>query len=229
MLATATNESIDQFRAQTVGAVVGTTAETDDLQGRPVGGSPRQLRKQRNPGPSGGAAAGSKWVLYNAPIGFCDGSSQATCNRHESNRCLLANQQFYKGGLLASGTSDWLSIAVPTVSDGVILLRFDWSMKARLTAATPGDVWSPGNRLSQLPDDFEFEYSVGSSSPVVTLNRKQFLEWGSVVTDDLVVYPVLMNPRMSYNASAVNEQIDVKFRVRTGKQFMVILTHVYYA
>jgi hypothetical protein len=194
LLATVTNESIDQFRDETVGADIGITAGMYDGYGggralRCVGGHSRQLTRTTNQAGPGDVAASSPWALYNAPIGFCDGSSQATCNRHVSNRCLLANRQFYKGGLLASAASEWLSLAVPSVSEGVILLRFDWAMEARLTEATPGDVpSSSGNRLAQLPDDFRFEYSVGSSA-VVSLDRGQFLGWGSAIADDLVYTP----------------------------------------
>jgi hypothetical protein len=115
----------------------------------------------------------------------------------------------------------------------VILLRFDWTMDWRLREATPGEP-RYRNRLDRLPDDFVFEYSLSSSSSllkgqVVELDRKGFLALGAKVTDDLVVHPVLMNTRMSYNESAASEQIVVRLRVRTEKAFKVILTHVYYA
>jgi hypothetical protein len=105
----------------------------------------------------------------------------------------------------------------------------DW----RLREATPGEP-RYRNRLDRLPDDFVFEYSLSSSSSLlkgqaVELDRKGFLALGAKVTDDLVVHPVLMNTRMSYNESAASEQIVVRLRVRTEKAFKVILTHVYYA
>jgi hypothetical protein len=241
MVAIATNESIDQFRDQTVGK------DDDDNEASEDGShGPRSLWRTHRARkgiqttgqtPTGRnvttTASSNSWVLYNAPIGFCDGSSQAACNRAEGNRCLLANRQFYKGGLLTSGTSDWLEITVPSVTEGVILLRFDWTMDWRLTEATPGEPrWR--NRLDRLPDDFAFEYALSSSSSmlksdVVALNLEQFRALGVQVTDDLVVYPVLMNTRMSHDASAASEQINIKLRVRTEKLFKVILTHVYYA
>jgi hypothetical protein len=168
-------------------------------------------------------------LLYNTPIGFCDGSSQASCNRQESSPCLLANRQFYKGGFLSTGTSEWLRVTIPSVSEGVVLLRLDWNANVKLDSATPGEIRGR-NRLDKLPDDFVFEYSVGSSqTPVNSLDRDGFLEFGISVAADLVVYPVLVNTGMSHNASVVGEPMELQLRVRTEKAFKVLLTHIYYA
>lgn len=232
MVAIATNESVEEFRSQTVGMGGGEEDDSNpdkrDEQGgrRPMATRSLKRKKPDSQSPAGGTA--SKWLLYNTPIGFCDGSSQASCNRQESNPCLLANRQFYKGGFLSTGTSEWLRVTIPSVSEGVVLLRLDWNANVKLDSATPGEVRGR-NRLDKLPDDFVFEYSVGSSQTVNTLDRDDFLEFGVPVAADLVVYPVLVNAGMSHNASVVGEPMELQLRVRTEKAFKVLLTHIYYS
>jgi hypothetical protein len=232
MVAIATNETIEEFRSQTVGMGEGQDDDSNpdkrDDEGDRRAKATRSLKRKKPASQSPADGTASKWLLYNTPIGFCDGSSQASCNRQESNPCLLANRQFYKGGFLSSGTSDWLRVTIPSVSEGVVLLRLDWNANVKLESATPGEVRGR-NRLDRLPDDFVFEYSVGSPQTVQTLDRDSFLEFGISVAPDLVVYPVLVNAGMSHNTSVVGEPMELQLRVRTEKAFKVLLTHIYYA
>lgn len=218
LIAVATNESTEEFAEQTMGQGQGEAGNKADRRH-----GIRILKKKAKPPPTN-----SKWVLYNAPIGFCDGSSQSTCNRRPDNPCFLANRNYYRVGLLGTAQSGWLNFTVPFVSEGVILLRLDWTMDLGVSGAKAGDLRSE-DRLENLPDDFVFDYSIGQDE--FSLSRSEFLNFGRRIVDDLIVYPVLMNPAMSHNATVATRQVDVGLRVRSSSpsSFPILLTHVYYA
>jgi hypothetical protein len=153
------------------------------------------------------------WVVYNAPIGFCDGSAQSRCNRIIGNPCLLANYNHYKAGILGHGGSDWLTMNVGVVKEGIILGRFDFG----------GDVSIP-----DLPSDFLFEYSVAGN--VTSLSRNDFTDSIVQIVSDLWVFPFLIDREMSHTVNESEQIVVVAIRVSSSvANDLIRLTHIYYA
>jgi hypothetical protein len=170
----------------------------------------RQLRQRKTKN-----IAKKMWTLHNRPIGFCDGSAQSMCNRRVGNTCLLANSNHYKAGFVGHGESDWLYMSLPIV-EGIVMLRFD--LKMNLDTSDQGD-------LNSLPDDFRFDLSIGGIER--TLMRDEFIGMGKEIANDLIVHPVLNDKKMSREEGF--EQLELGIRIRTAKDFQIMLTHVYYA
>ena len=153
------------------------------------------------------------WVVYNAPIGFCDGSAQSRCNRIIGNPCLLANYNHYKAGILGHGGSDWLSMNVGVVKEGIILGRFDFG----------ADV-----SIADLPSDFVFEYSVAGK--VTSLSRDEFTDSIVQIVSDLWVFPFLIDREMPHTVNESEEIVVVAIRVSSSTaNDLIRLTHIYYA
>ena len=175
--------------------------------------------------------AEDKWTLFGAPLGFCDGSAQSTCNRKVGNVCLLANHNHYRAGMLGHGSSGWLHVNVP-VTEGIILLRFDWSMK--LDGESFGDrslAQKGGDRLTELPKDFVFDYALGGIDKFKSLSRDEFLDFGIEIESDLIVYPVMIDKEMSVDKEEGGGSMLLSIRIQSeeGAAFRVLLTHIYYA
>jgi hypothetical protein len=152
------------------------------------------------------------WVVYNAPIGFCDGSAQSRCNRIIGNPCLLANYNHYKAGILGHGGSDWLTMNVGVVQEGIILGRFDFGDRS----------------IADLPNDFLFEYSVAGKAS--SLSRDEFIDFGVEIVSDLWVFPFLIDREMSHNVDESEQIVVVAIRVSSSVAHDLIrLTHIYYA
>jgi hypothetical protein len=153
------------------------------------------------------------WVVYNAPIGFCDGSAQSRCNRIIGNPCLLANYNHYKAGILGHGGSDWLTMNVGVVKEGIILGRFDFGVD--LSIAT-------------LPRDFLFEYSVAGK--VTSFSRDEFTDHIVQIVSDLWVFPFLIDREMSHTVNESEQIVVVAIRVSSSvANDLIRLTHIYYA
>jgi len=152
------------------------------------------------------------WSVFNAPIGFCDGSAQSRCNRIVGNKCLLANYNHFKAGILGDGASDWLTLSVGVIKEGIILARFEFEIA-----------------VEHLPDEFQFEYSIDGT--VTRLSRDEFVSFGVEIVNDLTVYPLLMNKEMSYNMDESEQSVAVgiRFSSSAGSSLRALLTHVYFA
>jgi hypothetical protein len=156
------------------------------------------------------------WTVYNAPLGYCDGSAQSRCNRNVFNYCLLANYNHYKAGIIAHGSSGKLSLSIPNVKEGIILARFEWQLE-------------DGPRVKNLPPDFRFEYTVNGNK--TSLNRSQFAAAAVDVTEGLRLHALLMDTAMSRNANATKTvDIDIEVvSVIAGVTPLILLSHIYYA
>jgi hypothetical protein len=152
------------------------------------------------------------WRVYNAPIGFCDGSAQSRCNRKLRNTCLLANYNHYKAGILGHGGGDWLTMNVGVVKEGIILGRFDFG--------------ADHASIADLPNDFLFEYSVAGKAS--SLSRDEFIDFGVDVVSDLWVFPFLIDREMSLNVDESEQIVVVAIRVSSNTD-LIRLTHIYYA
>jgi hypothetical protein len=164
----------------------------------------------------------NKWTVYNVPLGYCDGLSQSRCNRAIGNHCLLANYNHYKAGILGHAKSGWLKMRIQ-IREGFVLAQFDWSVALH-------DGRRP--RLEDLPSDFEFDYllEIGSNISKFTFSREEFMQWGVALTNDLVVYPLLVDKKMSH---AIDESetvlVAIQIRSSAGADCKLLLTHTYYA
>lgn len=156
------------------------------------------------------------WTVYNAPLGFCDGSAQSTCNRNVFNSCLLSNHNYYRAGIIAHGKSGKLSLSIPSVKEGIVLARFDWDLEG-------------GPCVESLPADFRFEYTVNGKKN--SLNRNEFTAASKDITGDLRLHALLMDHEMSQNRNET-KTIDIELEVVsavTGVMPLVLLSHIYYA
>ena len=158
-------------------------------------------------------ASASKWAIYKAPIGFCDGSAQSRCNRALGNTCLVANYNHFKAGVLGRGDGGWLHLTLRNFKEGIVLVRFDWDI-------TP---------ISRLPEDFELEFSFDGVKH--SMSRATFVKTGVTLASDLIVHPLMIDKGWSHNDSKSGE-VKVGMRIRspsTPEQSKLLLTHVYYA
>jgi len=158
------------------------------------------------------------WTVYNAPLGFCDGSAQSTCNRIVSNPCLLANYNYYRAGLMGHGQSGKLKLSIPYVKEGLVLVRFEWDL---------GLPDSP--KMENLPEDFIFEYTVNGET--TKQNRSMFAAATVEVTPGLRLHTLLKDYEMSQTEGEV-ETVDIEMEVRSesmGTKPLVLISHIYYA
>ena len=164
-----------------------------------------------------------QWTLFELPLGFCDGSSQSYCNRRVGNSCLMANHNYYRAGLVGHGNADWLNLTV-SVTEGVIMLRFDWNMDLE---SNTFDL--KRNTIERLPKDFAFDYSLNGE--VTTFNLDEFKEQAVKLTDDLIVHPILLDRGMSMTTDKEVKLMELGIRIRSSEGFncKVMLSHVYYA
>ena len=128
----------------------------------------------------------------------------------------MGNVNFYKGGMLSRGTSDWLVLDIGEIKEGIVLLRFDWSEDY-------------GNGMD-LPEDLVFYHSInGPDGTVQTVSGETFLEESVSLAPDLFVYPVMVNKKWSHSKDLrANVTLALRFETETA-DFPMLLTHVYYA
>ena len=156
------------------------------------------------------------WTVYNAPIGFCDGSAQSTCNRHGTNKCLLSNYNHYRAGLIAHGKSGKIKLSLPNVREGIILAKFDWQEEN-------------GPRVRNYAPDFVFDYTVNNVQK--TMNRVQFMKAGIDLTQDLRIHILMLDNEFKPN-DPDGQSVTVEMEVRSpkaGLSPLLLLTHIYYA
>jgi hypothetical protein len=166
--------------------------------------------------------ATSSWTLYEAPIGFCDGSAQSRCNRAVDNTCLLANQNHYKAAIVGHGNSGWLNVTLPVVREGIILIRCDWQLNPKI-------------QLTTLPSDFVFSFVV--TGPLTTLSsgqwtRDEFINNAITLTPDLTVHTLLMEERMAHAIGMSASPVEVSLKMESAskpQESTIYLTHIYYA
>lgn len=157
-----------------------------------------------------------EWTVYNAPIGFCDGSAQARCHRAATNTCLLSGYNFYQAGIMAHGHSGKLRLTIPNVVEGIILARFEWRMK-------------DGPRVKNIPHDFAITFTVDGKS--VTHGRQSFANHVIGLVDDLFVHILLLDEDM-LDGDEVSRDIEVEIEANShvqGDKRMIMLSHIYYA
>lgn len=128
----------------------------------------------------------------------------------------MGNVNFYRGGMLSRGTTDWLVLDIGEVKEGVVLLRFEWSE-------------AYGNGMV-LPKDLMFYYSMsGPNTAATQVDGETFLQDSVPLADDLFVYPVLVDKKWSHSKSlSRNVTLALRFETETA-DFPMLLTHVYYA
>jgi hypothetical protein len=156
------------------------------------------------------------WTVLDAPLGFCDGSAQSSCNRNGLNTCLLANYNHYRAGIIGHGQSGALKLSIPGVKEGIILARFDWQLDG-------------GPRVRNFPPDFSLTYTVDNVTR--TMDRAQFASGGYDITPDLRVHVLLMDSKFS-SIDIEGKTVDIEMEVRsvkTGLTPLLLLSHIYYA
>jgi hypothetical protein len=156
------------------------------------------------------------WSVYDAPIGFCDGSAQSSCNRNALHPCLLANYNHYRAGIIAHGQSGVLRLSIPSVKQGIVLARFDWQLDG-------------GPRVRNFPPDFSFIFTVNSKT--TTWSRMDFASAGYDVTPDLRVHE-LMNDDSFASGESEGRTVDIAMEVRSTKSELtplLLLSHIYFA
>lgn len=169
--------------------------------------------------------AASSWTVYEAPIGFCDGSAQSRCNRAIDNTCLLANSNHYKAAIVGHGNSGWLNVTLPVVREGIILVRLDWQLNEKI-------------QLTTLPSDFKFSFEV--TGPLATLSRGQwsrdeFVQNAIPIAPDLTVHALLMEERLSHAVGMSASHVEVALKMESDddskpqESTILYLTHIYYA
>ena len=159
----------------------------------------------------------TEWTVYNAPLGFCDGSAQSTCNRIVSNPCLLANYNHYVAGIMGHGKSGKLKLSIPSVREGLVMARFEW------------DLQPDGPRLENLPDDFVFKYTVNGQVTIQT--RDDFVSATLEVAKGVRLHALWKDLDMSQNENE-SKTIDIELEVLSEKSDttpLILLSHIYYA
>lgn len=157
-----------------------------------------------------------KWTVYNAPIGFCDGSAQARCHRAATNTCLMSGYNFYHAGIMAHGHSGKLRLLIPNVVEGIILARFDWRLEN-------------GPRVKSIPHDVKIEFTVDGKT--VTHGRQSFANNVIGLVDDLFVHVLLLDEDM-LDGDEESRDIEIEIEAKSyvqGDKRMIMLSHIYYA
>lgn len=156
------------------------------------------------------------WSIDNAPVGFCDGSAQSTCNRVRGNRCILANMNHYQGGVIGHGNSGWLFFHLDNVKEGIVLIRFHWE----------GGLDEMNQSLSS---DLQFDLSVGGE--ISTWSRDEFISKAVQIGPDLIVHPICIPDESSSKGRPVGQtRVGVRIRSASNQSdSRMILSHLYYA
>jgi hypothetical protein len=190
---------------------------TDDEYRRDLSYTPAETGGQRRKAVTSDISPKKTWTIFNAPLGFCDGSAQSRCNRNVFNPCLLANFNHYRAGIIGHGSSGKLSLSIPNVREGIILARFDWSL-------------DDGPRVKYLPPDFQYILTVNGQT--TTQNRQDFANSAIDLLDDLRLHVLMMNKDMSHTDQGDGKTIDVDIEIiakSTADKPKIYLSHIYYA
>ena len=204
---------------------------------RPHGELVLPLRKEKADTSNENFTPGKGWMVFNRVPGFCDGSSQSTCNRSPTNTCLLAGHNDFHSGILGDALSGWLMFRLNNVKEGVVLARLDTTVQPNSDTKTEG--WNKVNqgddsnkeRYLNIPADFEFDYAINGK--VTTLLRSEFIAFGSDIVDGMTLFPLLLDESMSEEVDENGEgrAVDVAIRIRStqGREATILVTHLYYA
>ena len=191
------------------------SSHSDDGNGRSIRKLGSNIQSYRNMLTSS-AISPTVWTVFNAPIGFCDGSAQSTCNRHGTNKCLLSNYNHYRAGLIGHGQSGKIKLSLPNVRLGIILAKFDWQEEN-------------GPRVRNYAPDFVFDSTVNGVHK--TMNRVDFLKAGIDLTQDLRIHVLMLDKKFKPD-NPDGQMVTIEIEVRSPKAGvapLLLLTHLYYA
>lgn len=157
------------------------------------------------------------WTVFDAPVGFCDGSAQSRCNRSAQNTCLLANYNHYRAGIMAHGNSGKLELQVPNVKEGIILARFDWELEN-------------GPRVKYLPADTTIIFTADGKT--TKHDRRSFAHNAIDLTEDVRVHIIMHDEEMEHTEGE-SKDVDISIEIVSNSvgatKPMLLLTHIYYA
>lgn len=164
----------------------------------------------------------SKWEIRDSLPGYCDGTSKTICGRLESSTCLLSGYVDSKGGLVGNDSSGLLTTNLENVKYGIVIIM----MEAIYPTAKNHDQRKVEDSLSQLPNNFEFEYSLDG---IKTIWKKKDLIYHRKIPERFVeLYTLLDDEEMYKKEKTQNLELSLRLN-NCGENCAVKLTHIYWA
>lgn len=165
------------------------------------------------------------------PVGYCDGSYNAICQRSADSDCLLYGHHDGRGGLRFNEFSGWIVMDVPKVENGIIIIKMETWHQPEEVSITDG--WTTVNnerRLKKEPpeycDDFHFDYAIDGK--ITSWNLEEFKEANKSIQRVVEVFTLLDDP--TYVKEGEEKNVELAIRMRgCGNTKVFSLTHVYWA
>lgn len=184
---------------------------------------------------------GEGWeVMWEKP-GTCGGQYESICGRQRSDACPLLGYHDSQGTLVGNEYSGWLVFDLPDVSEGIIIIRMIFGLKATDNPRTEG--WSSVNNErrtenarsgspssdrrdlqdDQIPDDLIFEFAINGK--VTSWDKKTLIEKSSRPQKMVDLWTLLDDPDF-----AAKGKVELAIRLKgCGNRCTVGVPHVYWS
>lgn len=181
---------------------------------------------------SNDAIVPGKGIQLDHPVGYCDGTFNAVCNRDADNDCLLSGHHDARGGLRFNEYSGWIVMDIPKVKEGLIMIKLETWHQPDKVQVTEG--WTSVNNerrnLKSKPpeycEDFHFDFAVDGN--ITTHDLEQFKEASKQIQRVVEVLTMLDDPE--YVKDGEEKDVELAIRMRgCGRDKVFSLTHVYWA
>lgn len=184
---------------------------------------------------SGPIVPGEGWEIGDGRAGFCDGTSNAVCDRHKSHECLMSGHNDGRGVLQGDALSGWLVFNLKDVTQGLFLARMQPWQPFNSIKRTEG--WTTVNNAARdrylkappppKPVDWRVEVAV-NGVVIKSLNETEYNDSCIQPGYNLVICTLWDDEERARK----NEKEDVEFAFRMaggGREGVMGITHVYYA
>lgn len=205
----------------------------------------QQQQQQRRLDADDAVVPGRGWTITNHPVGFCDGTANAQCNRDADSSCLMGGHMDGRGLLLGDGLSGWVVFQLRNVTQGIVMARVEtwhgffenprtdgWTEVNEGVGGTEGRQRDLKKKVvPPLPDDFHIEVAVNG----VITKRFNNTETRLALFAAEVAYNVAITVLLDDEERAkknVAEDIELGIRITTpvtGRKYPVAFSHLYYA
>ncbi len=181
---------------------------------------------------------GDGWSVHGHPGGYCDGTSNAECNRGSSFNCLMSGHNDARGVMKGDGLSGWLVLQLKDVTEGIFMARMEDWHNYNSNLRTEGWVEVNNGRVDERrrlkapppphPPEFRFEVAVNGVI-VSSWNSTEYKEQCRALSYNNGICLLWHDEERALRKEKEDVEIAMRLGGDGGRNAMMAISHIYYA